>query len=322
MDNTVEIIKPAIFTDKNSYWAMHYCAILETIYEQKTLSHGFQSSFMSGVEPTLGNLVNKAGFGFFNNIQQSLQNFGLQTLICHFLTSSEGHEVYKNIVLKISELYNYDFLSETQQYGVFVSGKDFLSGLRFAQQYNPELIGFNKITLQEAGQHVSYADLCIVLKGEEKNFGLLGEVEGNYGEKLMLESFWGKKKGSFYSFGIGVKTRVFRHLDHNALPPNITGQWVETNQGTKYIVIIESDHWRIKDFHNAIGTMKIFMTLGPLQRSNYDPTLLPVINKIKQSWDFNILDLMADLRVLINPHSLSSLGTNKLDVKVIPTIII
>ncbi|MBU9855813.1 hypothetical protein ACJ8PD_03005 [Serratia sp. CY70267] len=75
MDNTVEIIKPAIFTDKNSYWAMHYCAILETIYEQKTLSHGFQSSFMSGVEPTLGNLVNKAGFGFlitFNNLYKIL----------------------------------------------------------------------------------------------------------------------------------------------------------------------------------------------------------------------------------------------------------
>lgn len=321
MKRTIEIIKPAIFMNKDSYWAMHYCAILEAIYEQKTINHGFQSNYMTEVEPTLANLTSKAGFGFFNLIQNSLQNFGLQTLICHFLTSAEGYSVYENIVSKISEFYNYDFLSETQEYGIFVSGKDFLSGLRFATEFNPVLIGFNNLTFQEAGEQVAYADICILLKGEEKNFGILGEVEGNHGERLMLESFWGKKKGNFYSFGIGVKTRAFRHLEVNPQPPIISGQWVETNQGTKYIVIIESDHWIVKDFHDAIGTIKILMTLGPLQRANYDPTLTPVINKIKQGWDFHILDLISDLRTLLNTHSLCSMGTNKLDVKTVPTII-
>lgn len=122
-------------------------------------------------------------------------------MICHFLTSSEGHEVYKNIVLKISELYNYDFLSETQQYGVFVSGKDFLSGLRFAQQYNPELIGFNKNYITRSWSACFLCGFVHCIERRRKNFGLLGEVEGNYGEKLMLESFWGKKREVFIVLG-------------------------------------------------------------------------------------------------------------------------
>ena len=47
---------------------MHYCSILETLYEQKTMTHSFNRPYMDTVEPTLGNLASKAGFAFFNQI--------------------------------------------------------------------------------------------------------------------------------------------------------------------------------------------------------------------------------------------------------------
>lgn len=67
-ENIVEIIKLGIHLDLNAYWAMHYCSILETLYEQKTMTHSFNRPYMDKVEPTLGNLASKAGFAFFNQI--------------------------------------------------------------------------------------------------------------------------------------------------------------------------------------------------------------------------------------------------------------
>ncbi|MGX9416535.1 hypothetical protein ACWU4D_04190 [Vibrio sp. WJH972] len=328
-ENIVEIIKPGIHINLNSYWAMHYCSILEVLYEQKTMTDGFNRPYMKNVEPTLENLASKAGFAFFNGIKQSLQNFGLQTLLCHYLTSDEGRPIFIDIVSKLSDLHSYDFMAETQEYGVHVSCKDFNSGLRFIESYNPCLIGYDNLTHSDAANKVAYADLCILLKNkneEHTNYGILGEVEGNHGSELLLDSFWKKKKGEYYSFGVGVKQRNFKAPNIftgkiEPEPPTITGKWVQTYYGWKYVIIIESDHSIVQDFHNAIGTIQTFMTLGPEQKANYDSSLLPVLNLIKQNWGCHILDLIKELRTLLVSNKLATLGVNPLPAKTIPSII-
>ncbi|WP_341659610.1 hypothetical protein [Vibrio sp.] len=326
-ENLVEIIKPGLHLNLNAYWAMHYCSILETLYEQKTMPHGFNRPYMENVEPTLGNLAAKAGFAFFNEIKNSLQNFGLQALLCHYLTSDEGKPIFNDIVSKLSELHNFDFVSKTQEYGVHISCKDFNSGLRFAQAYNPYLLGYGKLQHQDVASKVAYADLCILLKQDDENYGILGEVEGNHGGELLLDSFWNRKKGEYYSFGFGVKQRIFKRPSVisgkiEPEPPQITGRWVMTDYGWKYVVMIESDHSIVQDFHGAIGTIQMFMTLGPQQRANYDSSLLPVLNLIKQNWDNNVLDLISNLRSLLVSNKLATLGVNPLPAKIIPSIII
>lgn len=325
-ENIVEIIKPGLHINLNSYWAMHFCAIIETLYDQKTITHSFNRPYMESVEPTLGNLAAKAGFAFFYNIQNSLQNFGLQALLCHYLTSEEGWPIYNDIVSKLSDLHNFDFVSKTQEYGVHISCKDFNSGLRFAQTYNPFLLGHGKLQHQDIASKVAYADLCILLKQDNENYGILGEVEGNNGTELLLDSFWNRKKGEYYSFGFGVKKRLFKCPSIitgkiEPEPAQITGRWVETECGWKYVVIVESDHSIVQDFHNAIGTIQMLMTLGPQQRANYDSTLLPVLNLIKQNWDSHVLDLISSLRTLLVSNKLATFGTNPLPAKTIPSII-
>lgn len=325
-ENVVEIIKPGLHVDLNAYWAMHFCSIIEALYEQKTMAHGFNRTYMENIEPTLGNLARKAGFAFFNEIKSSLQNFGLQALLCHYLTSNEGRPIFNDIVSKLSDLHNFDFVSKTQEYGVHVSCKDFNSGLRFAQAYNPLLLGYGKLRYQSVASKVAYADLCILLKQDGENYGILGEVEGNSGGELLLDSFWSRKKGEYYSFGIGVKKRVFKRP--SALtgkiepePAKITARWVLTDYGWKYVVMIEGDHSIVQDFHDAIGTIQMFMTLGPQQRANYNSSLHPVLNLIKQNWDSNVLDLISNLRSLLVSNKLAALGVNPLPGKTIPSII-
>jgi len=318
MNNSlVEIIKPRVHVDLNSYWAMHFCSIFETLYEHNTMQHGFRRDYMNNAEPTPRNLAARAGFGFFQQIQGTLQNFGLQVLLCHYLTSDEGSPLALNIISEISDLYQHDFVSSTKEYGVFVSGKDFHSGVRFLEEHNPTLLGYDRLLQEEAAQKVYYADLCILLKGNERNYGLLGEVEGNYGNRLFVNSFWEKKQGEYYSFGIGVRKRSHKHMK----PSYVTGEWVKTSYGYKYIIIIDSDNDIVKDFYDAVGTVSMLMTWGPEQRFNYDPSLRPILNIIKQGWDSHIIDLIANLRKFLISNKSATLGTNPLPARVVPSII-
>jgi len=310
----------------NAYWAMHYCSILETLNEQKTMTHGFQKNYMTDVSPTLHNFAAKAGFAFFRDIKQSLKNFGLQSLLCHYLTSSEGSPIFFDIMSKLSDCHNYDLSTNPYHYGVFISCKDFASGMRFIEENNPILLGYEPMLHNQAAQKVAYADLCFLLKSEEQNLAILGEVEGNHGGELLLKSFWSRKKGEYYSFGIGVKKRVIKKTNIftgkiEPEPSNITGQWIKTEYGWKYVVIIESDHSLIDDFHAAIDTIQIFLTMGPEQRANYEPSLLPVLNLIKQNWNSDIIFLIQELRELLTSNKFASLGVNPLPTKVVPSII-
>lgn len=319
----IEIIRPGIYKNLNSYWAMHYCAILETLNEQKTISHGFQRNYMNYVEPTLENLVSKAGFSFFSAIKNSLQNFGLQTLLCHYLLSSEGKPIFDDIVAKVSELHSFDFMKDTQEYGIFISAKDFRSGEQFINENNPVLLNLAGRSYKDIVDQVSYADLCILLKSTNANWGILGEVEGNNGDDLLSEAFWKRKKGTYYSFGIGVtqKYKKFKSVTTDPIAaPEITGQYLKTEYGWKYIVLMSTENSVIHDFQNAIGTIQTFMTFGPSQRANYDPSLLPVLNLIKASWDKNIVDLISELRSMLISDSLATLGTNPIATKVLPSI--
>lgn len=324
--STLEIIRPSVFEDMNAYWAMHFCSVLEILHGHKTIEHGFQRSYMNDVYPSLRNLVAFAGFAFFNNIKMSVQNFGLQSLLCHYLTSSEGRPIFDNIMTNLSNHHSYDFLGSSVQYGVFVSGKDFQSGSAFISENNPVLLGYNNITHADAAEKVAYSDLCFLFKGDERNFAVLGEVEGNHGQRLTSGGYWVKKNGLYYSFGIGVRQRIESlskiFTGQQKTPPVITGQWVKTDVGNKYVIMIDSDHSVVQDFYNAVGTIELFMTMGADQRANYDPMLLPVLNVIKQNWDAHIVDLLSYLRNMLVSNEAATLGVNPLAAKVVPSIVV
>jgi len=299
---------------------MHFCSILEAIYEQNTLEYGFQKLYKNGVFPSIENLLSKSGPNFFLKIKSSLYNFGLQAFLAHFLLSDEGKPIVKNIIGEILFEKSMSLDSEEFQYGVFIPAKDFMSSERFIKEQNPILINHPDTSFIGAKNSVSFADICILLKGENLNLGILGEVEGCHGEVLRRGSFWKKKNGAYFSFGIGVKQRAMHHDMFNQ-PSEMVAQWVRINDQNFYILTMTSDYYIVGDFHSALGTLETLFSMGKHQRLALNFYADNIVKFIRDNWDGHIIDLLTKLRGLI-VYSESTLGTNPLDVKSVPKIII
>ena len=320
MNLSAKILSPGIIKNLNSYWAMHFCSILEAIYEQNTLAYGFQKPYMENIFPSVENLLSKSGPNFFLKIKDSLNNFGLQTFLAHFLLSVDGEPIVTNIIDEILFEKNINLGYEKFKYGVFIPAKDFTSSERFMSEYNPILINHPNISFTDAGKSVEFADICILLKGENINLGILGEVEGTHGEFLSRGSFWKKKNGAYFSFGIGVKQRLL-HPDMFTHPADIVAQWVRINDQNFYIITMTSDYYVVGDFHSAIGTLETLFSMGKHQRLALNFHAENIVKIIRDYWDYHIIDLLTFLRSLII-YSESTLGTNPLAVKSVPKIII
>jgi hypothetical protein len=108
--NLVKLIEPAVIGDLKSYWAMHFCAVLETLYEHKNLAYNFQKTIHFSQPRTLSSFVGSSERGFFARIRENVRNWGLQYFLCHYLMSREGYNVFSALIDHISNNYNFDLL--------------------------------------------------------------------------------------------------------------------------------------------------------------------------------------------------------------------
>lgn len=320
MNFTSQMISPGLSANLNSYWAMHFCAVFESLYQQKTIEFGFQLEYMNEVFPSIENLISKSGPSFFIKIKSSLQNFGLQTFLAHFLLSKEGEPITKMIIHEVLAERKMNVDLKKFQYGVFVSAKDFASSAQFITNHNPILITHPGVNFSEAGKSIAYADICILLKSEEESIGILGEIEGNRAHLLYRESFWKRKNGAYFSFGIGVRQRIYHHNMFQE-PPSLTYKWEKIGEQNFLIIEMSSDYYVVGDFYSAIGTIETLFTMGKNQRLALNFEAQNIVRLIRDSWDDNILDLLTKLRELI-VYSETTLGTNPLGVTSAPKIII
>jgi hypothetical protein len=311
--NFVKLIEPAVIGDLKSYWAMHFCAVLETLYEHKQLEYNFQKTIPSSLPMTLASLVGISERGFFARIRENLRNWGLQYFLCHYLMSREGYNVFVEIIDNISNNYNFNILDNFYSYGVFVCGIDSFSGEHFLRNTNAGLLGYTDKTIQNAWEDIKYVDLCILIirnEGDLLNIALLGEVEGNKAPKLFGSNFWGKKS-SVCLFGIGVQQGE----------KNIYVQNIKTESGIKSIVTLGSNFSVIDDFQSAIGMMEIFLSMHHQHKVFTIPGQSDIVETIRQHWCQPIDLLIEQLRALIYRVD-SAAGTNALTIPSVPKIII
>lgn len=311
--NLVKLIEPALIGDVKSYWAMHFCAVLETLYEHKNLEFNFQK-FSYGQPQTLSNFVGTIERGFFARIRENVRNWGLQYFLCHYLMCNEGYGVFKTLIDNISDNHNIDLLRNFHSYGVFVCGIDSYSGDSFLKTTKAGILGYNDKTIQNVWEDIKYVDLCILIKRNEGDLldtALLGEVEGNKASKLSRSGFW-DKKSSVCLFGIGVQQGW----------KDIEVQNVRTNSGIKSIVSLGSDFSVIDDFQAAIGMMETFLTLNPHHKVSRIPGQIDVIDIIRCYWSRPITSLIEELRTMIHKVDSAELGTNPLTIHSVPKIII
>ncbi|WP_421341634.1 hypothetical protein [Aeromonas veronii] len=311
--SVVKIIEPALIGDLKSYWAMHFCAVLEVLYEHKNLEFNFQKTIPYKLPKTLASFVGISERGFFARIRENVRNWGLQYFLCHYLMSAEGYNVFKVLADNISNNYNFDLLRNIRSYGVFVCGIDSYSGSIFLQNTNAGILGYNEKTISNVWEDIKYVDLCILIERNEGDLldtAILGEVEGNKALKLFGSSYWGKKS-SVCLFGIGVQQGSKYIEIHN----------FRTESGIKSIVSLGSNFAVIDDFQSAIGLMEIFLSLNHQHKVFTIPGQSDVVEIIRQHWNQPIENLIAVLRGMINRVDSASLGTNPLTIPSVPKII-
>jgi len=309
----IQLIEPTLINDPKSYWAMHFCSILETLYEHKQLEFNIQKSTHYSQSKTLSNFVGASEQGFFARMRESVRNWGLQYFLCHYLASNDGSKLFNELIEQISNNYDFDLLKNYHSYGVFVCGIDSYSGAEFLRNTNAAIFGYTEKSIVNVWEDIKYVDLCILIRryaGDTMDSALLGEVEGNKGYKLFGNSGWGKKS-SMCLFGIGVKQGE----------AEISIQNIKLENSVKTIAILGSEHSVIDDFHAAIGLMEVFLSMSPKHKVVTVPGQYEIIEIIRSHWHLPVDGLIEILRGFINRVNGASLGINPLTIQSVPKII-
>lgn len=309
----VQVIEPTLINDPKSYWAMHFCSILETLYEHKYLEFNIQKSIYYSHPKTMASFVGTSEQGFFARMRESVQNWGLQYFLCHYLASTDGYKLFNELIDHISDNYDFDLLKNFHSYGVFVCGIDSYSGAEFLQNTNAEIFGYTEKSIVNVWEDIKYVDLCILVRryeGDTLDSALLGEVEGNKGQKLFRNSGWGKKS-SMCLFGVGVKQGE----------TEISIQNVKLENSIKTVAILGSEHSVIDDFHVAIGLMEVFLSMNYQHKVVKIPGQYEIIEIIRNNWFNPVEELIETLRGFINRVDGASLGINPLTIQSVPKII-
>ncbi len=314
MNEIIKIIQPGIRDDLESYWAMHFCSILETLYEHKQLQFNIQKSIPIQEPHTLANFNAHTEHMFLSRVRGQLHNWGLQYFLCHYLMTTEGMSVFDALMDEISNNYNFDLKRNFHSYGVFVCGIDSYSGSNFLNSTNAGIFGYDEKTIANVYEDIKYVDLCFLInrfKGDTLNTAVLGEVEGNNTVKLNRENYW-RKKSSFCSFGIGIK-----NINNNMEIRNI-----RTETGIKTILTLGSNFDVVRDFRIAVGILETFFSLSPQHILQFVSGQKEIVDIIRYYWNKPVIDLIEILREKISRVDTASIGTNALTVTKVPKIIL
>ncbi|EML0363877.1 hypothetical protein RI835_003272 [Providencia rettgeri] len=272
-----EYINSPFVPEQKSYWATHFCSIIECLHYHISLEESprklehFPNWSMSDFR---GNLPSN----FFYYLKRWVKNWGFQYFIVNYLNQRIGNEVVDKLILNLSNEFDIVFSREFDKYWFYISGWDSELSKQLDSRFDkifPEKVGLLSPNFTQVSRN---SDLCLVLKNtkRDRNIGIFGEVEGNKGEKLTQSSFW-NDKSDYCVFAIGVEKGSTKacYIDvfyHTGAP--------------KINIIFEADHFVVKDFHRTINAIELLLNNGP--RATFDALDEEFgffINHLKMNWN-------------------------------------
>lgn len=296
---------------------MHYCSILESLYEHKQLEKAFTNVMHNPMRASLASYAGTVGHSHLTHLKNYIQNWGLQYFLSHYLLTAEGFNIIKMLLDDISSNYSFDIMNNMESYGVFVSGRDSNSGDSFLKTTDAEIFGHHGATIKNSYDKLCNTDLCILIKYKslnERTIALFGEVEGNVYSGMHKKSYWDEKKSQYCYFGFCVTSS-------NSGFHKPTYENIRTNTGVKSYVRLFTEHNIIDDFRLAISYLEIFFSLTPSHKLNYYVGQKEIALLVRDYWNKPLYELISFLRQFISTVEPASLGTNPLSEYSVPKII-
>lgn len=267
MTDTI-LIKPKLVNSATSYWAMFYYAILKTVANQKNIKYPL-------IQPSLESYrgVLKHPANFFHQMRSSLRNHGFEYLMIDFLRSQDGSEIFAQLtssLLQENGINDFDI----KLLNIFKLGSDSLVSKRISGYKNPDVKIFlpgrteSVFERKKAGLSISYSsgnisaafgfcDLFIMVSdGAKHTYGFVGEVEGQHGERLFREDYWGGKNGlksKFATFALGASDRK-KNIEAVSPKGNIV---LHRDASGRWVVHFSDSSEFIKDFTHAISNLEL-----------------------------------------------------------------
>lgn len=265
MTDTV-LIKPKITDSAESYWAMFYCAILNTLVNQKNIKYRFKGHSLQNYKGVLQHPSN-----FFNQMKSGIINHGLEYLMIDFLKSKDGKDVRDELFSTLLRQYgindfHYSHMNifklgeDSEIHDVIVKYND--PSIKIFAPHNKNYtfrkkrIGFT-YDLSNVAKSFIHSDLLIMVSnGKNHTYGFVGEVEGGHGEKIFLDSYWAKNdsiKSRYTSFAIGASDKK-KSIDQITPKGNII---LTRDQKERWLLHFSNSHYFIKSFGHAIKNIEL-----------------------------------------------------------------
>nr|WP_314367259.1 hypothetical protein [uncultured Acinetobacter sp.] len=281
------------------YWCCHFASILECLHYHINLEES-PRRLTNYPDWSLKDLRGHNSANYFRSIRKYLTNWGFQYFLVHFLNSDLGLKLSGALRNAIADVNEWSDLEKFRYYKFEMAGVDSaLSKLKYLQDLK------KRRNVQSKDKHVAYnSDLALIYSRsrkpqvESENFVAFGEIEGNYGHKLLKGRFWDHKHPEL-DFGIGIvkgkkpKNNRRLHLNLNT-EPQVTLDYIRHWSGSKVVLLIKQEHDIVKDYHDAIQLIRDIYYDGPRYRvlHNLSPELKDACNLLVTGFDTPILDLL------------------------------
>lgn len=265
-----------IYDNSLSYWSMQFISILECLVYHKNLQ--FRAVGDSHSISSLATMKSQYPNSFFDLMANSIQNWGMQYFMVHFLNHRMGLKIVDGIKENLDGLFNIPHYQNYNDFRFYISGLDSELPSKISRRYDEIYPRYTELDFLEKDYLVKNSDFCLILKDtdEDKNIAIFGEIEGNHGDKLFQDSFWNHKP-NLCVLGIGAvdgyKKGVF-YIE----------EFLYKGKYPKLNVLFEKNSFVVRDFYFVINEFRIIFNYGKShisyhENSNYSYIVNEIIIK-------------------------------------------
>lgn len=276
-----------LIENHKSYWASHFYSVLQCLHSHRTLQYA-PSGLAYYPNWKLRDLRADLPPYFFSNMESYMRNWGFQYFMSVFLNYKMSADIVAQMIGRLAELYNTNFLINPTTYRFFISGSDSILSEGLLNEFTDVFPTHINGSRPDAKLLSQQSDLCLVLDFPipYARMAIFGEVEGVHGIDLSNASYW-KKKLPFCVFTVGVINGAGKHVYiadsfHNEIP--------------RVNLIFERKHPIVQDFQKVLTFLGILFWEGKGTKVIAgDEEFDYFFKKIKTYWECDTLELINDL---------------------------
>lgn len=310
----VKIVNTKPVAYDTDYWAMHIAAALLCMHDHPGLAVSPERLLGDGWRTwSLSEYRGHAHPATFRQIQAHVGNWGAQYLIADIL-NRDLLGLLNPLLAELAQVHGAPLISGQAKVECRVSGIDSRSSRAFLQSCRARILSDRRRRVNKSLEGVKNADICLLVYQEGQDpVAIFGEVEGNHGERLRRNIYWGGKS-PFALFGVGV------------LPGQVDGVTLETinllDVGPKVLMLFGTAKNVMADFADALSLLEMLFQNGPsAANSRFLPAPVREISAtLAASWNLPIVDLISLLHPVIADTYVETLSGES-DVITTPAII-